>query len=156
MFPFAFSVYIKKKVKCSRYRPGVAQRVGSGIALLFHVHSTRRGWVVSSTLRLKFTPGKDWVHILQEVGFSVSIYITLQNEYLGIFLSVTENIPTEDRKCIHKSKLIFISWHRIDDVWESSQNLITKHKGLRSYQGIPECCTLYLSTDHCVCSPVGP
>ena len=31
------------KVKCSRYRPGVAQRVGRGIALLFHDRDTRRG-----------------------------------------------------------------------------------------------------------------
>ena len=33
----------KKKVKCSRYRSGVAQRVGKGIALLFHDRGTRRG-----------------------------------------------------------------------------------------------------------------
>jgi len=33
----------KVKVKCSRYRPVVAQRVGRGIALLFHDRSTRRG-----------------------------------------------------------------------------------------------------------------
>jgi len=31
------------KVKWSRYRPGVAQRVGRGIALLFHDRGTRRG-----------------------------------------------------------------------------------------------------------------
>ena len=31
------------KVKCSRYRPCVAQRVGRGIALLFHDRGTRRG-----------------------------------------------------------------------------------------------------------------
>ena len=31
----------KKKVKRSRYRPGVAQRVGRGIALLFHDRGTR-------------------------------------------------------------------------------------------------------------------
>jgi len=35
--------YIKVKVKCSRYRPGVAQRVGRGIALLFLDRGTRRG-----------------------------------------------------------------------------------------------------------------
>jgi hypothetical protein len=29
-------------VKCSRYRPGVAQREGRGIALLFHDGGTRR------------------------------------------------------------------------------------------------------------------
>jgi len=35
----------KKKVKVifSLYRPGVAQRVGRGIALLFHDGDTRRG-----------------------------------------------------------------------------------------------------------------
>ena len=35
-------LYIKVKVKLSRYRPGVAQGVGRGIALLFHDHGTRR------------------------------------------------------------------------------------------------------------------
>jgi len=34
---------IKVKVKFSRYRPGVAQSVGRGIALLFHDRGTRRG-----------------------------------------------------------------------------------------------------------------
>ena len=47
------------KAKWSRYRPGVAQRMGRGIALLFHDRGTRRGWVVSSTPRPHFTPGKD-------------------------------------------------------------------------------------------------
>ena len=60
----------KVKVKWSRYRPGVAQRVGRGIALLFHDRGTRRGWVVSSTPRLHFTPGKDPVPILQEAGWA--------------------------------------------------------------------------------------
>ena len=31
-----------KKVNLSRYRTGVPQRVGKGIALLFHDHGTRR------------------------------------------------------------------------------------------------------------------
>jgi len=34
---------VKVKVKVSRYRPGVAQTVGRGIALLFHDRGTRRG-----------------------------------------------------------------------------------------------------------------
>ena len=58
-------------VKWSRYRPGVAQRVGRGIALLFHDRDTRRGWVVSSTPRPHFTPGKDPVPILQEAGWEM-------------------------------------------------------------------------------------
>ena len=56
-------------VKWSRYRPGVAQRVGRSIALLFHDRGTRRGWVVSSTPRPHFTPGKDPVPIVQEAGW---------------------------------------------------------------------------------------
>jgi len=41
--PSNAQAYINIKVKCPRYRPGVAQRVGSGIALLFHDRGTRRG-----------------------------------------------------------------------------------------------------------------
>jgi hypothetical protein len=48
----------------------VAQRVGRGIALLVHDSGTRREWVVSSTLRPHFTPGKDPVPILQEAGWT--------------------------------------------------------------------------------------
>ena len=36
-------IYIYIKVKWSRYRPIVVQRVGKGIALLFHDRGTRRG-----------------------------------------------------------------------------------------------------------------
>ena len=63
-------IVIKGNVKCSRYRPGVAQRVGRGIALLFHDRGTRRGWVVSSTPRPHVTSGKDQVPILQEAGWA--------------------------------------------------------------------------------------
>jgi len=48
----------------------VAQRVGRGIALLFHDRGTRRGWGVSSTPRPHFTPGKDPVPILHEAGWA--------------------------------------------------------------------------------------
>jgi len=60
----------KVKVKVSLYRPGLAQRMGRGIALLFHDRGTRRGWVVSSTPWPYFTPGKDPVAILQESGWA--------------------------------------------------------------------------------------
>ena len=46
-----------------------AQKVGRGIALLFHDRGARRGWVVSSTPRPHFTPGKDPVPIVQEAGW---------------------------------------------------------------------------------------
>ena len=58
----------KVNVKFPRYRPGVAQRVGSGIALLFYDCGIRREWVASSTPRSHFTPEKDAVHILQGAG----------------------------------------------------------------------------------------
>ena len=61
---------LKVKVKWSRYRPGVAQRVGRGIALLFHDRGTRRAWLVSSMRWPHFTPGKDPVPILQEAGWA--------------------------------------------------------------------------------------
>jgi len=56
--------------KFSRDRPGVAQRLGRGIALLFHDRGTRRGWVVSSMPRPHFTPGKDALPISQEAGWA--------------------------------------------------------------------------------------
>ena len=65
-----FHVYKDIKVKWSCYRSGVAQMAGRGIALLFHDRGTRRGWVVSSTPRPHFTPGKDPVPILQEAGWA--------------------------------------------------------------------------------------
>ena len=60
-----------KMVKWFRYRSGVTQRVGRGIALLFHDRDTRRGWVVSSTPGPHFTPGKDSVPILQDAGWLI-------------------------------------------------------------------------------------
>ena len=54
----ATKIYIEVKIKFTRHRPGVAQRVGRGIALLFHDRGTRRGGVVSSTPRPHFTPGE--------------------------------------------------------------------------------------------------
>jgi len=65
-----FKWLLKKRIKCSRYRPGVVQRVGRGIAVLFHDRGTKRGWVVSSTPRPQFTPEKDQVPILQKAGWA--------------------------------------------------------------------------------------
>jgi hypothetical protein len=48
----------------------MAHRRSRGIALPFHNHSTRGGWVVSVTPRPLFTPGKDPVPIIQEAGWA--------------------------------------------------------------------------------------
>jgi hypothetical protein len=45
-----------------------AHRRSRGIALLFHDHSTRRGWGVSITPRPLFTPGKGPVPIDRRLG----------------------------------------------------------------------------------------
>jgi len=67
---------IKKKVKCTlvqglRLCTGHMAHWGSrGIALLFHDHSTRRGWGVSVMPQPLFTPKKDPVPIVQEAGWA--------------------------------------------------------------------------------------
>ena len=60
--------HIEVNVKFSHYRPGVAQRVGRGIALLFHDRDTRRGWVVSSTLRHILHTGKTRYPFCRRLG----------------------------------------------------------------------------------------
>ena len=54
----------------SHYRAGVAQRVGTGIALLFHDRGTRSGWVVSSTPQPHLTPGKTQYPFYRRLGES--------------------------------------------------------------------------------------
>ena len=96
-------LFLYNKVKWSRYRPGLAQRVGRDIALLFHDRGTRRGWVVSSTPRPQFTPGKDPVPILQEVGWALGPVWTG-----GIFLPHRASIP--DRPARSQSHICIISY----------------------------------------------
>jgi hypothetical protein len=68
--------YWVKKVNCTllqalRLCTGrTAYRGSRGTALLFHDHSTRRGWGVSVTPRPIFTTGKDPVLIVQEAGWA--------------------------------------------------------------------------------------
>jgi len=66
----SIKVKVRVKVNFTLEEATKTQRVGRGIALLFHDRDTRRGWVVSSTPRPHFTPGKDPVPILQEAGWA--------------------------------------------------------------------------------------
>jgi hypothetical protein len=72
---FPFPLEKSKKVKVTLVQAlrlctvRTARRGSSGIALLFHDHSTRRVWGVSGTLRPLFTPGKDPVPFVQEAGW---------------------------------------------------------------------------------------
>ena len=67
-FKKGFMAIQKVKVKWTHYRPGVAQRMGRGIALLFHDRGTRRGWVVISTPRPHFTHEKGLVPFYRRLG----------------------------------------------------------------------------------------
>jgi hypothetical protein len=68
--------YTTKNVKCTLVQAlslctgRTAHRGSRCIAILFHDHSTRRGWGVNVTPRPLFTPGKDLVPIVQEAGWA--------------------------------------------------------------------------------------
>ena len=71
-----FRTDVKEKVKCTlvqalRLCTGrTAHRGSRGVAQPFLDYGTRRGWGVSITPRPLFTPGKDPVLIVQEVGWA--------------------------------------------------------------------------------------
>jgi len=61
---------IKKnlKVKVIRYRPGVTQRVGRGIAVLFHDRGTRRGEWSAARPGRTLPQGKTWYPLYRRPG----------------------------------------------------------------------------------------
>ena len=78
-----FHLYVCiKKVNCTLVQaPSLctgctAYRGSRGIALPCHDHSTRRGWGVSVTSQLIFSPGKDPVSIVQEAGWVTELVWT--------------------------------------------------------------------------------
>jgi len=56
------------KVKCSRYRPGVVQKVGRGIALLFHDRGTRTGEWSAARPGRTLPPGKTRYPFYRRLG----------------------------------------------------------------------------------------
>jgi hypothetical protein len=133
-------VLIVSEVKWPRYRPGMAQTVGRGIALLFHDHGTRREWVVSITPRPYFTPGKDPVPIVQEAGWAPGPVWTGAENLVPHRDSIPDRpsgssvaIPTEPAGPQYKSCANFIDWKwqilndfrpRPDDsLWETDQQV---------------------------------
>jgi len=63
-----WKISTKKKVKRSRYRLGVAQRVGRGIALLFHDRGTRRGEWPAARPGRTLPPGKTRYPLYRRLG----------------------------------------------------------------------------------------
>ena len=59
---------LKKKLYWSRYRPGVTQRVGRGIALLLHNRGTRRGEWSASRPGRTLPPGKTRYPLYRRLG----------------------------------------------------------------------------------------
>ena len=72
-------IHVKLKVKCSRYRPGVAQRVGRGIALLFHDSGTRRGEWSAARPGRTLPPGNTRYPLYRRLGGSCKVpFITVR------------------------------------------------------------------------------
>ena len=120
--------------KWSRYRPGVDQRVGRGIALFFHDRCTRRGCVVTVTPRPHFTPGKDPVPILQEAGWVQGpVWKCGKSRPHRDSIparparsqSLYPNVKTLPKTC--PASLIDIQIKRTKDVWKSVQ-VLTRNK----------------------------
>jgi len=104
--PIVYLIFNKMVLFClkkwSCYRPGVAQRVGRGIALLFHEHGTRRGWVVSSTPRPHFTPGKDPVPIFYTALARLQ-YISFLPTCFSVYKTIFRPMLNTERhiQCVH-------------------------------------------------------
>jgi len=62
------SILTKVKVNFSLYRPGVTQRVGRGIALLFHDRGTRRGEWSPACPGHTLPLGKIWYPFYRRLG----------------------------------------------------------------------------------------
>ena len=93
------------KATWSRYRPGVAQRVGRGIALLFHDRGTRRGWLVNSTPWPHFTPREEPVTIVQEAGCAPGLVWTG-----GKSRPNRDWIPAHSQSLYRLSYLALVTW----------------------------------------------
>jgi len=110
--------------QCSRYRPGVAQKVGRGIALLYHDHGTRKGWVVSSTPWPHFTLGKDPVPILQEAAWAPGpVWTDRKSRPTGIRSRVVQPVaqslyrlsyPAHPHYTNRHLIYVFCKWDRLD------------------------------------------
>ena len=61
-------IYMLKKLKCSRYRSGIAQRMGRGIALLFHDRGTGRGEWSAARPGRNLPPGKTRYPLYRRLG----------------------------------------------------------------------------------------
>ena len=65
---FGSLAVLKKRVKFSRYRPGVTQRVGRGIALLFHDRGTKGGEWSAARPGRTLPPGKTRCPFYRRLG----------------------------------------------------------------------------------------
>ena len=110
------------KVKWSRSRPGVAQRVGRGTALLFHDRGTRRGQVVSSTPRPCFTPWeRPGTHFT--VGWNILVHGFMCN-------TETHNIVLLNKyKVVLVIFLLVIIWYKLWHIYTKPLLELMQKKG---------------------------
>ena len=102
----------QRKVKWCRYRPGVAQRVGRGIALLFHDRGTRRGeWSAAHPGRT-LPPGKDpvpiWNKLTAKFCSTRAVWkISIHNEGRKTLLN-SERLIFKPNFFLYKSIFLFL------------------------------------------------
>jgi hypothetical protein len=90
--------------------------MGRRIALLFHDRGTGRGWVVSSTPRPQFTPGKEPVPILQSLRWGFSSDTSFQSVRFSLHYPTLRGVETEGTKRYQDAlrdrsrKLFFKDW----------------------------------------------
>ena len=123
-----------KKVKRSRYRPSVAQRVGRGIALLFHDRGTRRGWVNEI---LDFINYKEiFLHWVQSMIEKKWFQLFLKGLIIVLFFYVTRHLIIQFSCHIYYTLFVYVSfiWLNMDIIFLHVLYLWTLEFSSRDWQ----------------------
>ena len=114
------------KVKVTRYRPGVAQRVSRGISLLFHDRGTRRGEWSAARLGRTLPPGNTRYPFYRRLGGSQGRSGRAENLVrIGIRSRTVQSVVTRYTDWATRPTYNVIYWrklriqHRLRDCCES-------------------------------------
>ena len=149
------SINVNVKVKWSRYRPGVAQRVGRGIALLFHDRGIRRGELSASRPGRILPPGKTRYPLYRRLGGPQGRYGRAENlvptgiRSLTVQPVVSHYTDWATRTTEYQCTFIYSLFNLSNEIiMENARALKTSCK---SYQRIPgnfETTTCYLPSSY--------
>jgi hypothetical protein len=129
-----------------------AHRKSRGIALPFLDHGTRRGWRVSLTPRPLFTPGKDPVPIVLEVGWAPGpVWTGAENlTHTGILFRTVQPVASRYTDCATRPTLKVYStaiwrYYSISDISSEATYLYTHGNDSRSEKNV---CSKYMHLLH--------